>query len=141
MRSIHLAFISGLVTVVAWAAKAVAIGLAGGLGLSPFEGPLFFLGLAAALTGVVALALHFTHQRSGWVRAGAGIGAVVTMFLVAFGVLAILLALRTSGHWAWDEANLWVVALVLLVLTSWAMKRKAVGVAGGPSRPSRIASR
>ena len=47
--------IAAVAAALLWATKAVVIGIAGGLGESPLESPLFGLGLLAFVVGVVSL--------------------------------------------------------------------------------------
>jgi hypothetical protein len=66
-----------LAAVAAWGIKAVAIGVAGGLEKSPFEGPLFRIGLLAlvvafAAAGVAAAGLLARRRGAGEAPVTAG---------------------------------------------------------------------
>lgn len=116
MNSSRIAVIAATAAALAWGAKAVAIGLAGGLDRSPAEGPLFLLGLVLAVVALVAVTLTATRARPTWQRVAAvpaslG-GLVVTVVVLAEAVNAV----ATSDHWAWYELNLWIFAAVLLGL-------------------------
>lgn len=115
MTASRVALVAAVGAVLAWAAKAVAIWIAGGLDLSPAEGPLFFLGLLCALTGAVALGLAVSAGRGAPMRVVITFVAVATVVLVAglFGWFAVLLE-PDDPSWVWGEVNLWVSAVVLL---------------------------
>ena len=119
MNSTRLALVAAVATVLLWGAKSTAIGIAGGLDLSPWESPLFLAGLLAMLTTVVSLALSLTPGRPGWVRAGSAVLATVTGVGLTLVVAAGVDAWATPGpgrHWVWSEVNLWVGALAALGL-------------------------
>lgn len=102
MNSSRIAVIAATAAALAWGAKAVAIGLAGGLVL--------------AVVALVAVTLTATRARPTWQRVAAvpaslG-GLVVTVVVLAEAVNAV----ATSDHWAWYELNLWIFAAVLLGL-------------------------
>jgi hypothetical protein len=111
----RVALVGGICAVVAWATKAVAIGLAGGLDRSAAEGPLFLIGLVSALVGAGALGAAVTADRSAAVRVVAGAAAIVAVLLVA-GVVTLLVTLvqPRDPSWVWGELNLWISALALL---------------------------
>ncbi len=102
---------------VLWAAKAVAIGLAGGLDKSPAEGPLFLLGLVSALVGSGALGVHLTSRHARAPQVLGAIAAAVALILVALvaGSIVTLVQPEDPG-WVWGEINLWASALLLLVV-------------------------
>lgn len=115
MNSSHVSVIATAGCLTAWAAKSLAIGTAGGLGKSPFEGPLFFVGLACYVVAVVALSLAITRGRPTAARAaGAVAGVAVGAGLsVALAVLVESLT-PVDPSWVWSEVNLWLGAAVLL---------------------------
>jgi hypothetical protein len=116
MNTPRIAVTAAAAAVVAWAAKAVAIGLAGGLGRSSFENPLFFLGLLCALLSVGALAVSAAATPRWWARAGAVAGALVALFVV---VALTSAALESVGdHWVWSELSLWVTSVAVLALAA-----------------------
>lgn len=101
--------------VIFWSAKAIAIGIAGGLGKSPAEDALFFLGLASALAGAAALGYALAARRRAVVRVVSAAGGVVAIALVAgLTQLVVNVVSRSSEGWAWGEVNLWVSALALI---------------------------
>ena len=90
MTAAKVATYATIGAVVAWAVKAVAIGVAGGLNQSPAEGPLFFLGMILFLVGVVAIGLAITAGRSVGARVlGVG-GAVAATFVVWLAVDTVI---------------------------------------------------
>lgn len=111
----RVALVAALGAAGLWAAKAVAIGLAGGLDRSPAEDPLFFTGLLCALTSAFALTLDLTRGRATWLRATALV-AVVPVVGVVVGVTdAAVRALAPDDSWVWSEASLWLTAAVLVL--------------------------
>jgi hypothetical protein len=121
MNSSRIAFAAAIAAAVSWTLKSIAIGTAGGLGKSPFEGPFYFAGLAFFLIGSVALGVAITRRRPLWVRIIAG-GVVVPV--LGIGLAVVVDALVSSvypvsplRHWAWTEVNLWVIAAAVLALS------------------------
>ncbi|MGH3659601.1 MAG: hypothetical protein ACRDUA_23375 [Micromonosporaceae bacterium] len=121
MNSSRIALIAAVAAVAGWTLKAVAIGTAGGLDGSPFEGPLFFAGLLSYVVATVAFGVACTRGRPRWVRVVTG--AVVAPAL-AIGVTSVVGALVASlqpadpdRHWVWAEVGLWAVALMALTMT------------------------
>ena len=117
MNSSRIAVIAASVCSIAWAAKAVAIGLAGGLDKSPAEGPLFLAGFVSSLVAVVALAISLTRARPVWARALAGVGAVVGLVALIAPTDWLVHAILPGDHWVVSEAGLWLCAAVLLAVT------------------------
>ena len=131
MNSSRIALLAALAAVVSWTLKAFAIGVAGGLGRSPFEGPLFFTGLVCFVVAAVALGVALTRGRPVWVRAATGV-VLAPVLGIGFTVVvdALVGALRPTSplrHWAWSEVNLWVVAIVALGLALAARRQQAAG--------------
>jgi hypothetical protein len=117
MKISRMAVISVLVCIGAWTAKAVAIGLAGGLDRSPLEGPLFLLGLVSFVATVVLLALALTAGRPPVVRAVAVLVGVVAGAGFSIVTNAVLTAVRPADpSWVWSEVNLWVGAALVFGL-------------------------
>lgn len=117
--SARIALVSALACAGAWSAKGIAIGVAGGLDRSPFEGPLFLLGLAAYVVAVVALCLALTADRSAALRVAAVVAGVVAAFGVTTLVEAAVGTVRpTDPSWVWSEVGLWVAAAVLVTLAT-----------------------
>jgi hypothetical protein len=125
MDTTRISLIAALAAVVAWALKGVAIGLAGGLGKSPLEGPLFLAGLACFVVAACSLALSVVRRRDWWVQAAAVAGAVATVVAVAVVSGSIVDAVASGGHWAWSELSLWLSSLALLGLAAWRSTRRA----------------
>ena len=119
MNLTRISLVSSIAAVLAWAAKAVAIGTAGGLGRSPWEGPLFLAGLACFLTAVVTFALAVTERRGALARTGAAVASVVGGFALAMAVNAVVQAVSSGQSWVREEVNLWVAATAMLGLASW----------------------
>jgi hypothetical protein len=126
MSASLLAWYAALTAAAAWAAKAVAIGLAGGLDRSALEGPLFLLGLLAALVGAGALGAALADGRGMPQRAAVVVVAVVAVTFLAAVTAAIFAALAPSDPgWVWSELNLWVIA-TLLVVAAAVVRRQPV---------------
>jgi hypothetical protein len=133
MNSSRVALVAALAAAACWTLKAVAIGAAGGLGQSPFEGPLFLAGLVCFVVSAVALGVALTRGRPAWVRAVTGL---VVAPVVGVGFTAVVDALVGAlqpmsplRHWAWSEVNLWVVAVVGLGV-ALAVRRAPAGRGG-----------
>ena len=125
MSASRIALTASLVAVVAWALKAIAIAMAGGLDRSPAEGPLFVLGLVAALVGAGAFGAALPAGRSVGIRVLAGAAGVVTMVLLSVGVGALVTAVQPADpSWVFGEVNLWVGALTLLGVVVWWRSRR-----------------
>lgn len=133
MNLSRISFVTALVSAGFWAAKAVAIGLAGGNDLSSLEGPLFVVGFAFHVVALVTLTLWWTRNRHVGVRALSLVGIIAATFLVISGFEWLLAAIEPAdAGWVWVEVNLWIVAAVLLALT-WSAVR-------GASQPTRKAT-
>jgi type IV secretory pathway VirB2 component (pilin) len=119
MNSTRIALYAALAAAAGWTAKSIAIGTAGGLGKSPLEGPLFFVGLACFVVAVVALGVAMTRGRPSWLRAVVGVVGFVVFFQCS--MLLDTLIDRTLGgteadrHWAWTEVTLWISVVIVLV--------------------------
>ena len=115
--------------VVVWGVKAVAIGTAGGLDESPLESPLFVLGLALYVLGVIAIGLSVTAGRSmPWRVLGAVLAFAISAvaFLVVDAIVAGL-APDEDRHWVWSEVQLWIVSVVTAL--GWLARRSRQGQA------------
>ena len=117
MTAARVATYATIGAVAVWAVKALSIGIAGGLGKSPAEGPLFFLGMILFLTGVVAIGLAITAGRSLGIRALGVVGAVAVTLVVwlAIDTAIASLAPENDPHWVWAELQLWVIAVAVAV--------------------------
>ena len=117
MTAARVATYASIGAVAAWAVKAVAIGLAGGLDQSPAEGPLFFLGMILFLVGVVAIGLAITAGRSVGARVLGVVGTVAVTFVVWLAVDTVIasVAPERDAHWVWAELQLWVIAVAVAV--------------------------
>ena len=123
MDAARLARTAAVATVVVWGVKALAIWAAGGLEKSPLEGPLFFLGLLAALVTGAAFGAALTAGRPTWLRAAAGVAGVIgALLLVSAGDALSGAVVPDSAGWVQEEAGLWLAALLLLVLTAVALR-------------------
>jgi hypothetical protein len=121
---LRVAVVAAAASVAAWATKGVAIGIAGGLDKSPFEGPFFLLGLAAFVIAVSALGISMVR---GWpARTVAVIVAIVGTVLVSALTGWVIEVVVGSDHWAWYEANLWIISTSVLGLSTW-LARRSVG--------------
>ena len=111
--------------VVAWALKAIAIAVAGGLSQSRLEGPLFFLGLIFIFVSFVAAGLAATASRGTALRIlGALGGAVVGFLLFVLIETAVGAVVPTSAGWVREEAGLWVASvLVAAIMLGWQRRR------------------
>lgn len=126
MNTAQIALAAATTSVVAWAAKSVAIWSAGGLDRSPLESPLFLVGFAANVVATVALVLVLTRSRPVVVK-------VAAILAVAAGIAAFIAVVDgivqrvqpVDASWVWAEMNLWFVAAVLLALTVWVVRRPA----------------
>lgn len=119
MNSTRLALVAAVATVLLWGAKATAIGLAGGLDLSPLESPLFLAGLLAMVATVVSLGVALTRGRPAWARAVITVLGTVASVGVTLVVAALVDTWAAPGparHWVWSEVNLWVAGLAALVV-------------------------
>ena len=121
MNASRVAVVSAIAAAVAWGLKAVAIGVAGGLDKSPFEAPLFVLGLAAIVAAFVALGVAVASGRPmAFKIIGGVIGVAIGLALSALASWVAAAVLPESAGWVQAEAGLWFAALLtLIVTTSW----------------------
>ena len=112
----RLALAGAVIAVVSWALKAVAIGIAGGLDRSPFESPLFGLGLVGLVVAFFGIGLAAASKRS---RLGKVVGGVLGLLIgIAFFLAvenAVGAVVPESAGWVQEEAGLWVIAIVTLI--------------------------
>ena len=126
-KATRIALFTALAAAALWSLKAFFIGLAGGLGQSPLEGPLFLAGLATFMAAAVAIGVALTRGRPTWVRALVGVAAPVVAFLSAMALDALVATFRTTEegrHWVWSEVNLWVTAAAAVALAVTARRRE-----------------
>lgn len=108
----------------AWGLKGAAIAVAGGLGESPLETPLFLLGLLAILVALVALGLAAVPGRwTGGPKLAAVAGVVLGGIAASLLLQALLGALLPDG-WAQGEAGLWVSAAVVTAIAIARLRRE-----------------
>jgi hypothetical protein len=119
LNATRVPLICALGALAAWTLKSVAIGVAGGLGKSPYEDPLFLTGLACSVGSVVTLGLLLTTGRRLAVRIGACLLGVGAVFALTIAVDAAAHAVTASDHWTLTEVNLWVLSLALVTVTWW----------------------
>ena len=133
MTTSRITLIAAAAAVGLWTLKAVAIGVAGGLGLSPVEGPLFLAGLVSFAVAAFSLGVSVAAGSAAWLRAASGVGALVGgfgAFLLVDGLVAALARPEASGHWVWAELNLWILGAVgLLVALAVHHRRRPAAVA------------
>jgi hypothetical protein len=115
MNLTRSAYVAALATVALWTAKAIAIAVAGGLGKSPLESPLFLLGLLALVVATVLTgAAFFAHRSFGWRILGA-VMAIVVVSVVGTLASVVVAALQPAHpQWYWGEINLWVIMFLVL---------------------------
>lgn len=121
MKITPVATFAAVAAALVWAAKGTVIGLAGGLGKSPLESPLFALGLLAFMTAVVSLVWNSLAGRHTALRIGACVGAVVLG--AAFAAVTTPLFESLIDSWVGAELNLWILALALLAVVTAGSRR------------------
>ncbi len=138
MNASRVGVLAAVTGAVAWGLKAVAIGVAGGLDQSPFEGPLFLLGLVAVVVAFVSLGVAVAGERPLVVKAlGGVVGVVVGLGLTALMSMLAEAAIPESAGWVRAEAGLWFLALLALGLTAfWHSRRGTPRAAGRPAHPA-----
>jgi hypothetical protein len=137
MKLTRLALITSVLTSVVWTAKAIAIAIAGGLGRSPVEGPLFLVGLVTCVVAAAVTGMAVAHPRSTSRRVFAA--AVGIVAAAVYGTLeGALVSTISPAHpgWVWGELNLWVLMLTILAL---AVGLNVRGAAAQPAPTSRTA--
>ena len=118
MTASRLAVLAAAASVVAWGLKAVAIGVAGGLDQSPFEGPLYLLGLVSIVVAFAALGVAVAGERAVIVKViGAVVGVLVGFALSMLASVAATAITPDSAGWVQAEAGLWFSALLALGVT------------------------
>ena len=127
MTASRLAVLAAAASVVAWGLKAVAIGVAGGLDQSPFEGPLYLLGLVSIVVAFAALGVAVAGERAVIVKViGAVVGVLVGFALSMLASVAATAIIPDSAGWVQAEAGLWFSALFALGVTVyWRSRRGA----------------
>lgn len=125
-RPVRAALLFAGLAVALWAAKSIAIDLAGGLDRSPAEGPLFLTGLACFVVAAVSLGIALTRHRHLGVRVAAGALGPVVGLALAMVIDTALRSIRPAHpSWVWGEVNLWVTAILALVLAGMLARRTA----------------
>ena len=100
MNASSLAVLAAIAAVVAWALKAVAIGLAGGLDKSPRESPVFGLGLVAIVIAFASLGVALARERSLAYKIVGGVGGVlIGVALSALASTVAAAAIPDSAGW------------------------------------------
>jgi hypothetical protein len=126
MNSTRLARGATLATTFLWTAKAVAIGIAGGLDRSPLESPLFLLGLVCCIVAAAATGIAVAHRPTVLGRTLSAVGGIVVGALVVVAAnVAVAAAAPPSPSWVWAEVNLWVAALFLLAVNLVLLPRRS----------------
>lgn len=104
--------------VVAWGLKTIAIAVAGGLDRSVLEGPLYLVGLLAIVVAFAAIGVSAARGRSLTLRVFAGVLGVVVGLVFSWAVEAAVGAVSPqSAGWVWEEAALWIISLLTLVVS------------------------
>lgn len=126
----RVAALAAVGAVIAWGLKATAIAVAGGLDRSPFEGPLFFLGLILLLVAFVAAGLALAAGRGTVMKVlGALGGLLVGLVVFLFIEEAVGAMVPESAGWVKEEAGLWVASgLTAAAMLVWSRRQKE----GGP---------
>ncbi len=126
MNTPRLALILSLAATFFWTAKAVAIGIAGGLDRSPLESPLFLLGFVSFLAAGVTTGLALTRDRSRLASVLAAIGCVLAGIMTAGIGGSVAAAIQPANpSWVWGEVNLWVAMLAMVALNlMWVTPRQ-----------------
>lgn len=115
MTATRLAWLAAIGTALAWGAKAVAIGVAGGLDKSPLEGPLVLLGFALSLVSTAALGTALVRERAVVVRVLVAVATMVVWFFALQAIDAVVGAVQPADRsWVWEEIGLWIGALLLI---------------------------
>jgi hypothetical protein len=120
-----LAWYGAIATAIVWTFKALAIWEAGGLGKTDLEDLGWAVGILLFLATWACLGVALTAGRATWLRVLAGAGGVVVglaLFMVLDGAADLL---PDSAGWVHEEAGLWAVALVTLVVAWWQRRRTA----------------
>lgn len=103
--------------VVLWGLKALAIWTAGGLDQSPLEGPLFILGALSLAVAFVAIGVVVVGAESAVMRVVGGVaGLIVGVVIFALIEEPVGGMVPESAGWVREEAGLWVVAIVTLLI-------------------------
>lgn len=131
MPAATIAVLCAVLAVAAWAAKAVAIAVAGGLDESPLEGPLFVVGLVAIVAAFGAFGVALAGRRAIGYRALAGVaGALLGLGAVILVESLVGALVPSSAGWVQEEAGLWVAAaLTAALLIVWYRRRETSGPA------------
>ena len=134
MTANRVAAIAAVSAAVIWAAKAIAIWIAGGLNKTPLEDILFFLGFGAILVAFVALGVAAARRRSAGVRVVAGVvGLVVGVVALAAVEDGVGGVVPESAGWVADEVGLWVaVAATAAIALVW-LRLRETRPAGQPA--------
>jgi len=125
MDASRVALLAAIMSAVAWGLKAVAIGLAGGLDRSPFESPLFGLGLVAIVAAFASLGVAATRERPLTFRIiGGAVGLLIGLALSMLASFVAAALIPESAGWVREEAGLWLSALLALLVTAlWQTRR------------------
>ncbi len=140
MNLTRLALITSSLTCVLWTAKAIAIAIAGGLGKSPAEGPLFLLGLVSCVVGGVVTGMAVANRRTTAGRVLAGVAGLVVF--AVYGALegALVSAIQPADPgWVWGEINLWILMLTIFGVAATVYVRRD-GSAEPAATPTTVAS-
>ena len=116
MNTSRIALYAAVTSVLAFAAKALSIGLSNGQEVLLTE-VFFLVGFVAQLIALTSLVLAFTRGHPRWMRAAAVVAAPLGVVALVAVIQAVVQRVQPEDpSWAWAEVNLWVTSAVVLVL-------------------------
>ena len=128
MSAARISVIAAITAVAAWGTKGVVIAIAGGLDKSPLESPLFIVGLVASVVAAGAFGVALAARRPAWLRALAGIIAVVIGAGTVLVVQTLVKAVLPDTGWVEEEAGLWASALLTAAVIIFSLQRREGGL-------------
>lgn len=116
-RIARAALVAALVSFGAFLVKNAVMAAAGGVGLTPWEDPPFYVGFVLALVSLVLTGLAASWRRSWRGRVGVVLGMLLFCGAVAgAGYLAVSAVQPAEPGWMWGELNLLTLPLSALLL-------------------------
>jgi hypothetical protein len=112
MTPLRLATLAAVAAALIWALRGVVIAIAGGLGRSPLEGPLFVAGLVLFAIGSTAVGVELAGDTRTAVRAAGAVGGLA-LGAVVYWVVSTVVGALVPGRFGWvqAESGLWAVGL------------------------------
>jgi hypothetical protein len=112
MTPLRFATLAAVAAAMSWALRGVVIAIAGGLGRSPLEGPLFVAGLVLFAIGSAAVGVELAGDQRTAVRAAGAVGGLA-LGAVVYWVVSTVVGALVPGRFGWvqDESGLWAVGL------------------------------